>query len=233
MFMDCDWQAWEVNTLTASLLFVLASTPLDFCAMAHNRRRAKKASPRPHARRSTRLQDKEREEREKSAEIEAVADPAESEREGSPPWVDIDFSADNVSNDSDCSRSSSPESQGGNDQHGSDPTPAPLDDEQPHARPSQAKNARSPHWQSWQDRYLALAVDETCPFLLPPSEREAGWNRTADVLYRNSCAAGPRSTIERSGSACKNRFMKLMKEHKVCRIAFPFNFGLHLLERRN
>ncbi|KAJ7307916.1 hypothetical protein DFH08DRAFT_975300 [Mycena albidolilacea] len=143
--------------------------------MAHNRRRAKKASPRPH---------------------------------------DIDLSADNVSNDSDYSRSSSPESQGGSDQHSSDPTPVPSDDEQPHARSSQAKNARSPHWQSWEDRYLAQAVDETRPFLLPPSERKAGWNRTADVLYRNSCAAGPRFTSERSGSACKNRFMKLMKEHK-------------------
>jgi hypothetical protein len=92
-------------------------------------------------------------------------------------------------------------------------------------------NARAPRWQSWQDRYLALAVDQTRPFLLPPFQREEGWNATAEVLRRDSAAEGPRSAVNRSGLACKNRFMKMMEEHKVCRSAIEADSSLHPTER--
>ncbi|KAJ6601928.1 hypothetical protein DFH09DRAFT_1069474 [Mycena vulgaris] len=89
------------------------------------------------------------------------------------------------------------------------------EDEEPSQAPSaHATNARSPRWVSWQDRYLAQAVDQIRPFLLPPSEREEGWNRTAEVLHQDSSAVGERSTVDRSGSACKNRFMRIMREHR-------------------
>jgi hypothetical protein len=89
--------------------------------------------------------------------------------------------------------------------------------EQPRDESRTARTRCSPRWQSWQDRYLTQAVDQTRPFLLPSSERKEGWNRTADVLLRDSSTVGARSTVDRTGLACKNRFMKLMKERKVCR----------------
>jgi hypothetical protein len=44
-------------------------------------------------------------------------------------------------------------------------------------------------------------------------------------------AEGPRSAVNRSGSACKNRFMKMMKDHKVCRTAIKADSSLHPTER--
>jgi hypothetical protein len=96
---------------------------------------------------------------------------------------------------------------------------------------SQVMNARAPRWQFWQVHYLALAAVQTRPFLLPPSQREEGWNATAEVLCRDSTAEGPRSAVARSGSACKNRFMKMMKEHKVCCTAIEADSSLHPTER--
>jgi hypothetical protein len=111
-----------------------------------------------------------------------------------------------------------PESQEYHDHQSGTPA-APLsdnDEEEPsHLQLVHRGNTRSPHWMPWQDRYLAQAVDQVRPFLLPLAEREEGWNRTAEVLLQDSRAVGERSTIDRSGSACKNRFMRMMKDHKV------------------
>ncbi|KAJ7883217.1 hypothetical protein B0H14DRAFT_3433082 [Mycena olivaceomarginata] len=106
------------------------------------------------------------------------------------------------------------EPQGDSDHQDGNPDELSEPEAQADTPSSQVANARSPRWQSWQDRYLAVAADQTRPFLLTPSEREDGWNRTAEVLLRDSRAVSPRSIIDRTGSACKNRFMKLMKEHK-------------------
>jgi hypothetical protein len=89
---------------------------------------------------------------------------------------------EDVSDNSDYNKSLSPEPQGDGD---SDPTLSDVEGG-PQALSSQATKARSPRWQSWQDRYLAQAVDQTHPFLLPPSDREEGWNGTAEVLLRDS-----------------------------------------------
>lgn len=196
--------------------------------MAHKKKRVKKPSSRPRTRRSTRLQGKRPEERESSLESQPAADV--SDREESPPWAGVTsdgpLPADGASLDSAHSRSPSPEFPGSDDDQDHDSSPNQTDEEPDDTPSSQVTNARSPRWQSWQDRYLAQAVDQIRPFLLPPAEREEGWNRTAEVLYRDSSAVGPRSTVERTGSACKNRFMKLMKEHKVCHIIFPLDHRL-------
>ncbi|KAJ6456921.1 hypothetical protein C8R45DRAFT_1033891 [Mycena sanguinolenta] len=143
------------------------------------------------------------ESRDKSLEPQAADAPA---RDESPPWVGVDSS--HLPDEYEKSVSLIPQ-----DRSDDDVTPSDLEDG-PHIPLSQVTNARSPRWQSWQDRYLAKAVDQTRPFLLPPSDREEGWNRTAELLLRDSSAVGDKSVVDRTGSACKNRFMKLMKEHK-------------------
>ncbi|KAF7343199.1 Myb-like domain-containing protein [Mycena venus] len=184
--------------------------------MAHKKKRSKKPSSRPSPRRSTRLQGKRPEEHDRSLETQPAANL--SEHEESPPWAGItsdgELPADDSSLDGTYSQSPSPEFPENDEEEDRDLSPEPTDEEPDDVLSSQVANVRTPRWQSWQDRYLALAVDQIRPFLLPPSEREEGWNRTAEVLYRDSSAIGPRSTVERTGSACKNRFMKLMKEHK-------------------
>jgi hypothetical protein len=182
--------------------------------MAHPKRQLEEDSWCPATRRSTRLKGQQYQQpRDESLELQG---PDASEREESPPWVGIHSSQlpeNDVSINSDYNKSLSPEPQGDGDR---DPTLSDLE-EGSQALSFRATNARSPRWQSWQDRYLTQAVDQTRPFLLPSSEREEGWNRTAEVLLWDSSAVGARSTVDRTGSACKNRFMKLMKEHKVCR----------------
>jgi hypothetical protein len=154
-----------------------------------------------------------------SSDIEPAQDSAT--RDESPPWLGIEGSqlpSDNVSIHSDSHKSPSPSPEADED-----------DDSDPEAPANpQATKARSPRWQSWQDRYLIQAVDQTRPFLLDPSEREKGWNETAEVLLRDSRAVGPRSIVDRTGSACKNRFTKLMKEHMVRSIVPLIIVRLHL-----
>ncbi|KAJ7358623.1 hypothetical protein DFH08DRAFT_953739 [Mycena albidolilacea] len=178
--------------------------------MARGKRRTKTVSSHTTTRRSTRLQDKTDQRPHNSPEVQDS-----SEREHSPPWIGVDGSQlpEDENHDGASVHSDHDESSEQPDAH---PTPAePSDGEdEPHTLSSQVMNARAPRWQSWQDRYLALAVDQTRPFLLPPFQREEGWNATAEVLRRDSTAEGPRSAVDRSGSACKNRFMKMMKEHK-------------------
>ncbi|KAJ7934415.1 hypothetical protein B0H13DRAFT_2305841 [Mycena leptocephala] len=173
--------------------------------MARGRGRGKSAPSRTGTRRSTRFQ------RQPSLERDASG-----EREGSPPWGGMDSSQlpdDSTSIHSDYE----PELQDDIEEQ-NDTQPPELsneEDEEPSQAPSaHAANARSPRWVSWQDRYLAQAVDQIRPFLLPPSEREEGWYRTAEVLHQDSSAVGERSTVDRSGSACKNRFMRIMREHR-------------------
>lgn len=205
-------QAWKSRHVTASILLDFRSaTPLSTQAsvstMAHGKRRAKNSPPHTRSQRSTRLQAKNNDE---GPDIDSAQDSAT--RDESPPWLDIEGSqlpSEDVSIHSDSHKSSSPEADEDED---SDPSPD-LSDLAP-ANP-QATRARSPRWQSWQDRYLVQAVDQTRPFLLDTSQREEGWNETAKVLLRESRAVGPRSIVDRTGAACKNRFTKLMKEHRV------------------
>ncbi|KAJ7846004.1 hypothetical protein B0H13DRAFT_1908059 [Mycena leptocephala] len=173
--------------------------------MTRGRGRGKSAPSRTGTRRSTRFQ------RQPSLERDASG-----EREGSPPWGGMDSSQlpdDSTSIHSDYE----PELQDDIEEQNDTQLPelSNEEDEEPSQAPSaHATNARSPRWVSWQDRYLAQAVDQIRPFLLPPSEREEGWNRTAEVLHQDSSAVGERSTVDRSGSACKNRFMRIMREHR-------------------
>ncbi|KAJ6559566.1 hypothetical protein B0H19DRAFT_1260274 [Mycena capillaripes] len=180
--------------------------------MVGGKKHAKSSPRQTSTRRSTRLQAKNSDKHNESSDVEHTQDC--TTRDESPPWLGIEGSRlpsddDSIHGDSHMSSSSEDEAAGEED---NDPTPDLSDLEAP--ANSQAARARSPRWQSWQDRYLVQAVDQTRPFLLDPSEREEGWNETAAVLLRDSRAVGPRSIVDRTGSACKNRFMKLMKEHK-------------------
>ncbi|KAJ6523215.1 hypothetical protein B0H19DRAFT_1202092 [Mycena capillaripes] len=181
------------------------------CAIAGTKKELKEDSSRPATRRSTRLKGHQHQ-GPPDESLDLQEPNVSDERKESPPWTGIDLSQlpeDNVNSNSD-SESSSGEPHADSD---SDPTLSDLE-AGPQALSFRATNARSPRWQSWQDRYLIQAVDQTRPFLLPPSEREEGWNRTSEILLRDSSAVGPRSIVDRTGSACKSRFMKLMKEHK-------------------
>lgn len=179
--------------------------------MVRGKKRAKATSSGRNTRRSTRLQSKHASEHDESPEIPGLLG-----REESPPWVGMD--SGHLPDDEDLEhKSTSPVLPDDGEEQGPNPQ---LSDAEPEvaSQPAsaQAAKARSPRWQSWQDRYLAQAVDKIRPFLLPASEREEGWNRTAQVLLEDSRRVGSRSTVDRTGSACKNRFTKLMKEHKVC-----------------
>jgi hypothetical protein len=187
--------------------------------MVHGKRHTKNSPPHTRTRRSTCLQANHNRKHDESSDIEPAQDSAT--RDESPPWLGIEGSqlpSDNVSIHSDSHKSPSPSPEADED-----------DDSDPEAPANpQATKARSPRWQSWQDRYLIQAVDQTRPFLLDPSEREKGWNETAEVLLRDSRAVGPRSIVDRTGSACKNRFTKLMKEHMVRSIVPLIIVRLHL-----
>ncbi|KAJ7820864.1 hypothetical protein B0H13DRAFT_2377698 [Mycena leptocephala] len=170
--------------------------------MARGRGRGKSTPSRTGTRRSTRFQ------RQPSLERDASG-----EREGSPPWVGMNSSQlpdDSTSIHSDYESELQEDIEKQNDTQ----PPELSDEEDEELSQAHAMNARSPRWVSWQDRYLAQAVDQIRPFLLPPSEREEGWNRTAEVLHQDSSAVGERSTVDRSGSACKTRFMRIMREHR-------------------
>ncbi|KAJ6537948.1 hypothetical protein B0H19DRAFT_1270327 [Mycena capillaripes] len=177
--------------------------------MAHGKRRTKNTPLQTRTHRSIWLQTKNNGSHDERSNVEPVQDSAT--RDESPPWLGMEGSqlpSDDDSIHGDSHKSSSEATE----EEDNDPTPDLSDLEAP--ANAQAVRARSPRWQSWQDRYLVQAVDQTRPFLLDASEREGGWNETAAVLLRDSHTAGPRSIVDRTGSACKNRFMKLMKEHK-------------------
>ncbi|KAF8954131.1 hypothetical protein BDZ97DRAFT_1928712 [Flammula alnicola] len=90
-------------------------------------------------------------------------------------------------------------------------------DEQPPADSAlhlkQAKNARSPLWLPWQDRFLASEALKLRPFLEPRGKpAQDAWDHLAQCLFEDSITLG--SAIQRSGPACRARFKKLLEAHK-------------------
>ncbi|KAF8176414.1 hypothetical protein K438DRAFT_78054 [Mycena galopus ATCC 62051] len=89
-----------------------------------------------------------------------------------------------------------------------------ADADQP-INPTQARNARAPVWQAWQDCLLITQVNLDCPFLLPRCSRAASWDGTANVLAISSAQQGQSSYFTRSGEACRARFNYLRKKYKA------------------
>ncbi|KIJ48870.1 hypothetical protein M422DRAFT_247235 [Sphaerobolus stellatus SS14] len=99
------------------------------------------------------------------------------------------------------------------------PSPGPeagsQDTSQSPAGNRQARNAKNPHWQPWQDRFLAKVVFTYRPFLVDRREVAAAWDELAQRLLEDSRSQGPRSVIDRTGGACRTRFKRLIRTHKI------------------
>ncbi|THU77872.1 hypothetical protein K435DRAFT_786508 [Dendrothele bispora CBS 962.96] len=78
----------------------------------------------------------------------------------------------------------------------------------------QSRNARSPNWKPWQDRYLVQMVDKLRPFEVGRHEVRNAWDELAAALKKESSQQSSKSTIDRTGSACRSRFHSLMKFHE-------------------
>ncbi|KAF5309299.1 hypothetical protein D9611_015004 [Ephemerocybe angulata] len=80
---------------------------------------------------------------------------------------------------------------------------------------NQARNASSPAWLPWQDRLLAQEVFKHQPFdnERGKATREA-WDRLAQALATDSAKSGEGSKVNRTGDACKARFLKLLEYHR-------------------
>lgn len=79
----------------------------------------------------------------------------------------------------------------------------------------QARNARSPNWQPWQDRYLIKMVDKLRPFEAGRRETTNAWEELSSALLKESTEANAKSPIDRTGTACRARFYLLVKFHEV------------------
>ncbi len=90
-----------------------------------------------------------------------------------------------------------------------------VDAEAPLSEPDtrQSQNAQAPRWKPWQDRELISEVDIIRPFA-ETSATAVGeaWSRVASELLRKS---KPGSLIDRTASACRSRFERLVVLHKV------------------
>jgi hypothetical protein len=96
-------------------------------------------------------------------------------------------------------------------------------------RNTQAQNARSPPWLAWQDRALFQEAERLRPFNAARGDAARNaWDALAVELLKNSSAIG--SAINRTGAACRARFQKLVKAHKV--LERPFHCIAHALSLR-
>ncbi|KIJ24057.1 hypothetical protein M422DRAFT_275258, partial [Sphaerobolus stellatus SS14] len=77
---------------------------------------------------------------------------------------------------------------------------------------SQSKNASSPRWLPWQDRFLAAEVIKLRPFLENRRDTLQAWEQLADTLHKDSRRTG--TMIDRTGPACRQRFKKILQAHK-------------------
>ncbi|KAJ6535496.1 hypothetical protein B0H19DRAFT_1271251 [Mycena capillaripes] len=79
---------------------------------------------------------------------------------------------------------------------------------------AQSQNARSARWLAWQDRSLVQAVERHRPFNAARGDatRDA-WDSLAVELLRDSTING--TAINRTGPACRARFLKLLKAHNA------------------
>ncbi|KIJ43671.1 hypothetical protein M422DRAFT_252912 [Sphaerobolus stellatus SS14] len=73
------------------------------------------------------------------------------------------------------------------------------------------QNAKSPHWQAWQDRYLAKEVFAERPFLVGHRGAASAWDALAAKLLEDIMR--DESVIDRTGAACRGRFRRLVKAH--------------------
>lgn len=79
----------------------------------------------------------------------------------------------------------------------------------------QVKNARRPHWQPWQDRFLAEEALAHKPFLEPKGAPiQVVWDALAAKMLEDSAKKG--TAIDRTGAACRARFKVIMDGHQVC-----------------
>jgi hypothetical protein len=78
----------------------------------------------------------------------------------------------------------------------------------------QSKNARSQPWRPWQDRALIQNANKLRPFDAARGDatRNAWDNFSVDLLKDSALNGTP---INRTGEACRARFQKLIKAHKV------------------
>ncbi|KIJ51636.1 hypothetical protein M422DRAFT_243937 [Sphaerobolus stellatus SS14] len=76
----------------------------------------------------------------------------------------------------------------------------------------QVKNARSPPWLPWQDRFLAAEVLKHQPFLATHRDTQQAWKNLAQELENDSKKKG--TAICRTGPACSARFKKILAAHK-------------------
>ncbi|THU76939.1 hypothetical protein K435DRAFT_812937 [Dendrothele bispora CBS 962.96] len=78
----------------------------------------------------------------------------------------------------------------------------------------QSRNARAPNWKPWQDRYLVQMVDKLRPFEAGRHETSKAWDNLSIALKAESSKKGPKSTVDRTGTACRSRFLLLVKFHE-------------------
>ncbi|KIJ33505.1 hypothetical protein M422DRAFT_264435 [Sphaerobolus stellatus SS14] len=77
---------------------------------------------------------------------------------------------------------------------------------------SKIRNAKSPNWLPWQDRFLVREVFKHRPFLKSRPEVVSMWNFVARKLKEDSKHDG--SVIDRTGPACRRRFKRLIHAHR-------------------
>jgi hypothetical protein len=79
---------------------------------------------------------------------------------------------------------------------------------------TQSQNARSPPWLPWHDRSLIQTAERLRPFNAPRGDAtKNAWDDFAVELLKDSTTNG--TQINRTGAACRARFQKLLKAHKV------------------
>ncbi|KIJ47961.1 hypothetical protein M422DRAFT_248102 [Sphaerobolus stellatus SS14] len=86
------------------------------------------------------------------------------------------------------------------------------DFEDPSNNNKHVRNARSPNWLPWQDRFLLREVSAHRPFLASRHDAAAEWNSLAARLKENSRKQG--SMIDRTGPGCRSRFRRLVLAHR-------------------
>jgi hypothetical protein len=84
-------------------------------------------------------------------------------------------------------------------------------------------------WQPWQDRALTTAALELRTWEAAHGSTDAMWNKVSEAL--NTTSGGK---IDRSGNACKERFRKVLKAHRVSELlSFSSLLMLIILQNNN
>ncbi|KAK7046810.1 hypothetical protein R3P38DRAFT_2765567 [Favolaschia claudopus] len=79
-----------------------------------------------------------------------------------------------------------------------------------------AQNARSQHWQPWQDRVLVQQANTDRPFLLNNlQQRATAWTATADAVNATISKTATRPWTPRSGEACRKCLQRLIAKFKT------------------